>query len=101
MAITPSATAASRRNLVQRIERFLGAVDWEARSLDTWETDLIRRAIAKLQASDFVTGEYVMIKVERRDLYRSERAAAANGPTLTTDDVRASLARVLKGTARP
>jgi hypothetical protein len=99
MAIAPSASAAARRDLVQRIERFLDTVDKEARTLDAWETDLIGRVVTELEAGNFRMGDDVMLQVERPDLYRSPKAVAAvgSGLTLTANDVRSIVAKVLKG----
>lgn len=98
MAINPTATAMARRDLVQRMERFLETVRQEARPLNAWETDLIRRVLANLETGYFRSGEDVMLQVERPDLYCSEKAleTVAGGPTLTVAEVRASVVKVLQ-----
>lgn len=93
--ITLKAQQTARRNLVQRMERFLdGAGD---RLLTQWETDLLCRVLALLKTRQYRVGEDVMLEVERPDLYCSEkaRAAVAQGPALTVAEMRANLAGVL------
>lgn len=93
--LTLKAQQTARRNLAQRVERFLdGAAD---RPLTQWETDLLCRVLALLKTGHYRVGEDVMMQVERPDLYCSEkaRAAAASVPALTVAEVRANLAGLL------
>lgn len=92
--LTLKAQQTARRNLAQRIERFLdGAGD---RPLTQWETELVCRVLALLKTGQHRVGEDVMMQVERPDLYCSDkaRAAAANVPAMTVAEVRANLAGV-------
>ena len=99
MTLGPTAIATARRNLAQRMERFLGSVESEARPLTQWETDLLCQALAHLENSYFRVGEDVMLYVERADLYWSPKARAdvAAGPTPTVAEVLANLAKVQQG----
>lgn len=93
--LTLKAQQTARRNLAQRMERFLdGAGD---RPLTQWETDLLCRVLALLKTGQHRVGEDVMIEVERPDLYCSDKAlaAVASGPALTVAEVRAQLAGAL------
>ncbi|MGQ3299686.1 hypothetical protein [Reyranella sp.] len=92
--LTREATA--RRNLAQRMERFLVTVGERDKPLGPWETDLLCQVLVHLGQGSFWLGEDVMLRVERPDLYRTY-ADVADGPTLTVAGVRAKLAKVLAG----
>lgn len=89
------AAATAKRNLAQRIERFLDAAG--DRPLTQWESDLLCSAMALLKTGQHRVGEDVLMQVERPDVYCSEkaRAAAANVPALTVAEVRSNLAGLL------
>lgn len=66
----PTAHSTSRRNLAQRIERFLR--DQEAMPTPTltgWQADQVLAAIELLEADRFAEGEHVIMKAERPDLW--------------------------------
>ena len=93
--LTIKAQQTARRNLAQRMERFLdGAGD---RALTPWETDLLCRVLALLQTGQHRVGEDVMLQVERPDIYCTDKArvSVANVSALTVAEVRAQLAAVL------
>lgn len=93
--LSHKAQQTARRNLAQRMERFLdGAGD---RTLTQWETDLLCRVLALLKTHQYRVGEDVMLQVERPDLYCSgkARASVANVSALTVAEVRAQLAGLL------
>lgn len=97
MEMTMKAAETARRNLSQRMERFLVTVESDGKPLGPWETDLLCSVLAHLTNGQFRIGEDVMLQVERADLYCSPKALAnvANGPTLTVAEVRANLAKTL------
>ena len=97
MEMTTKAAETARRNLVQRMERFLVTSESDRTPIGPWETNLLCRVLAHLQTGQFRAGEDAMLQVESPDLYRSPKALAsvANSPTLTVAQVRANLAEVL------
>ena len=99
MTLSPTAIATARRNLAQRMERYLEAAERDGKSLGPWETDLLCRVVALLETGGYRMGEDVMLYVERPDLYCTPKVLAdvADGPMLTAGEVRANLAKVLQG----
>lgn len=67
---TPSAHATARRNLAQRIDRFLRAREALASStLTDWQADQIFVAIELLDAEHFADGEHAMMKAEEVSIF--------------------------------
>ena len=66
----PNANSTARRNLAQRLERFLR--EQEAMTTPTltgWQADQVLAAIELLEAGRFAEGEHVITKAERPDLW--------------------------------
>jgi len=67
---TPSAHSTARRNLAQRIERFLREQEaMPTPTLTGWQVDQALAAIELLEADRFAVGEHVIMKAERPDLW--------------------------------
>ncbi len=95
--MTMKAAETARRNLAQRLERYLVTAESDGTPIGPWETDLLCSVLAHLTTGQYRAGEDVMLHVERPDLYRSPKALAsvANSPTLTVAEVRTNLTKVL------
>lgn len=96
MEMTLEAAAAAKRNLAQRIERFLEIVEREKMPLGPWETNMLCKALACLETGTYRLGEEVMLHVERGEVYRKPEAVAAlaDAPILTVAEQRANLERI-------
>jgi hypothetical protein len=65
-----SALASARRNLADRIERFLrDQIAHPTPDLTGWQTDGVLAAIEALSAEEFEDGEYAMLKAEKADMF--------------------------------
>lgn len=97
MDMTLKAAATAKRNLAQRIERFLETAEQEKIPLGPWETDMLCKALVCLEKGSYRIGEEAMLHIERGDVYRKPEAVAAlaDAPTLTIAEQRANLMRVL------
>ena len=68
--VIPSAHSTARRNLAQRIERFLRARDALASSmLSDWQADQIFVAIKLLDAEHFADGEHAMMRADKASIF--------------------------------
>ena len=97
MSMTVQAMATARRNVAERIARFLDDVERDGRELSHWEGDHVRYALAALERRYYPAGEDAMMRAERPDLFRSSnlanrRAMSSEAPMLA--DLRARLARL-------
>lgn len=64
VSLSPIALATARRNVTQRITRFIEALEQALREPDTWESEYVRRALAALDELDFPRGEDAMMWAE-------------------------------------
>ena len=64
MTQSPQALATARRNVVQRIARFIETLEQEPREPDPWESEHVQRALAALEELDFPRGEQAMMWAE-------------------------------------
>ena len=70
MSASPSAHATARRNLVLRIEAFLREREtMPTPTLTGWQADQTFMAIEMLDSEQFADGEWVMMKVEKSQLW--------------------------------
>jgi hypothetical protein len=97
MSMTVLAMATARRNVVERIARFLDDLERDGREPGHWQGDQVRHALAALERGNYSAGEDAMMRAERPDLFRSailanRRAMLSEVPTLA--NLRASLARL-------
>jgi hypothetical protein len=97
MTLTPAAIATARRNVAQRIERFLASLERDGRLPNRRDRFYLREALEKLATGQFPTAEEAMLKAERslsipealaEDLSKSDR--------VTVVDLRAQLDSILK-----
>ena len=89
----PTSILADRRRLAWRIERFLRAQGYgpAPAKITGWQADQTFMAIEKLGAGEFADGEYLMMKVERPDLWEPVGYLAA-----AQHDARQLLDRLLR-----
>ena len=97
MSMAVLAMATARRNVVERIARFLDDLKRDGREPGHWQGDQVRHALAALERGNYPAGEDAMMRAERPDLLRSailanRRAMLSEVPTLA--NLRASLARL-------
>jgi hypothetical protein len=97
MSMTVLAMATARRNVVERITRFLDDLERDGREPGHWQGDQVRHALAALERGNYPAGEDAMMRAERPDLFRSailanRRAMLSEVPTLA--NLRANLARL-------
>jgi len=98
MSMTVLAMATARRNVVERIARFLDDLERDGREPGHWQGDQVRHALAALERGNYPAGEDAMMRAERPDLFRSSvlanRRAARLSEVPTLANLRASLARL-------
>ncbi len=90
--------AAARRDLAQRIERFLDALDREGRGPDLWEGEYVMQALAWLDERDFARGERAIIRAECPAEHRLPQEVASLKVSFdqpTTVALRINLERIL------
>ncbi len=56
MTQTTTALATARRNVLQRITRFIESLEQAPREPDPWECEHVQRALAALEELDFPRG---------------------------------------------
>lgn len=64
MSLSPAALATRRRNIVQRIGRFIEALEQAPREPDLWECAHVQRALVAPDELDFPRGEQAMMSAE-------------------------------------
>jgi len=68
--LSPSAHSTARRNLVQRIDRFLQEqVAMSTPTMTGWQADQVFVAIEFLDGEHFADGEHAMLKVEKASIF--------------------------------
>lgn len=92
MTLTVKAVATARRNLAQRIQRFLDALDREKRGLTAWEADQLATALRYLGSGAYREGEEAMLRTERAEAFEP---AGYQPKRADVPDFRAELLRLL------
>jgi hypothetical protein len=97
MTLNPTAQATARRNVVERIDRFLNGLRRTQRLPNRRELFWLRDALAKLQEGQHPAGEDAMDKAERM-LPLPEHAAndLSTNVSATVDQLRAQLDQIMK-----
>jgi hypothetical protein len=97
MTLNPTARATARRNVADRIDRFLNGLEVARRLPNRRELFWLRDALVNLEAGQYPEGEDAMDKGERA-LAIAEHAA--NDPStnagVTVEQLRAQLDRIMK-----
>ena len=100
MSMNPSALATARRNLAQRIARFLDTLDGASRNPNSVEGSFVLSALGHLAVDLWPEGERAMLKAERaggtspRDIANVH----ASYRPVTTRELRAELEKILQST---
>lgn len=104
MSLSAIALATARRNVTQRIARFIEALEQAPREPDLWECEHLLRALAALDELDFPRGEQAMMWAEWAAERRSPDAMSKLQlvhKVATTGDLRGQLDRIVRETAPP
>jgi hypothetical protein len=92
MTLSPAAVATARRNVSQRIERFLVGLERDGRLPNRHERFHIREALDKLTEGQYPAAEDAMLKAERSlSIPESMAEDLAVSDRLTLADIRAAL----------
>lgn len=98
MSMNPRAMATARRNLVQRVTRFLDALDRESRDPNRVEGDHVLSALGHLAVDQWPHGEEAMMRAERAITATPQEITnvrAAYEPA-TTKRLRAELEKIIQ-----
>jgi hypothetical protein len=102
VSLSPAALATARRNVTQRIARFIEALEQAQREPDPWECEHVMRALAALDEMDFPRGEQAMMWAEWAPEGRSPDAMATLSPVrqpMTTVQLRQRFDRIIQEAA--
>lgn len=99
MTLNPTARATARRNVADRIDRFLIALERAKRDPNRRELFWLREALAGLEESHYPDGENAMDNAERA-MPIPEHAAGDPGtnPGMTVTELRGLLEGITRGT---
>ena len=97
MALNPTALATARRNVAERIDRFLIVLDRAGRMPNRRELFWLRQALASFDNADHPAGEDAMDKAERA-LAIPEHAAnePSTNANVTLEQLRSQLDQIMK-----
>jgi hypothetical protein len=97
MTLNPTARATARRNVADRIDRFLNSLQSARRLPNRRELFWLRAALANLEESQYPAGEDAMDKAERT-MPIPEHAAShlATNAGMTVTELRGQLDRIVK-----
>ena len=99
MSLSPTAFATARRNVTQRIARFIEGLEQPPREPDPWESHHVLRALAALDELDFPRGEQAMMWAEWAPERRSPDAMATLPPVrqpMSTAQLRQQFDRTMR-----
>ena len=99
MSLSPAALATARRNITQRIARFIEALEQAPREPDPWECEHILRALTALDELDLPRGEQAMMWAEWAPERRSPDAMANLLPVrqpMSTAQLRQQFDRIVR-----
>jgi hypothetical protein len=97
MTLNPTARATVRRNVVDRLNRFLNGLEGARRQPNRRELFWLRQALVSLDNADYPEGEDTMDKAERA-LPIPEHAAndLSTNADVTLEQLRAQLDQIMK-----
>ena len=97
MTLNPTARATARRNVADRIDRFLNGLGRTRRQPNRRELFWLREALANLQEGQYPRGEEAMDKAERTLPIPEHAANDLNTNVgMTVEQLRAELDRIMK-----
>lgn len=94
MTLSTTAAATARRNLAQRIERLIKAMETAGREPTPWEAHYTMIALQFLEAERYPDGEWIALRAEREDIFNapvSPSPLPEDANTATTAELRARL----------
>src|SRR5436190_20938500 len=98
MTVSPAAVATARRNVAQRIERFLNGLERADRPPNRRELYHLWEALQKLEAGQYPEGEDAMLKAERiAPIPEAGSPAVPESDPVSIQELRAELRRTLEG----
>ena len=98
MTVSPAAVATARRNVAQRIERFLNGLERAGRPPNRRELHHLREALQKLEAGQYPEGEDAMPDAERMaPIPEAGAPAVPESDPASIQELRAELRRILQG----
>ena len=95
MTVSSAAVATARRNVAQRIERFLNGLERARRPPNRRELHHLREAFQKLEAGQYPEGEDAMLNAER--IAPIPEGAVPESAPVSVQELRAELRRILQG----
>jgi hypothetical protein len=99
MTFSPAAIATPRRNVAQRIERFLNGLERAGRPPNRRELYHLGEAFRKLEESQYPEAEDAMLKAERiAPIPQDAATAVPENQAVSIRDLRCELRRILQGT---
>ena len=97
MTVSPAAVATARRNVAQRIERFLNGLERARRPPNRRELHHLREAFEKLEAGQYPEGEDAMLNAERiAPIPEAGAPAVPESDAVSITELRAELGRILQ-----
>ena len=97
MTMNPTARATARRNITERIDRFLDGLDHAGRLPNRRELFWLRAALANLKEGQYSAGEDAMDKAERALRIPEHAANDLNtNAGVTVEQLRAQLDAIMK-----
>jgi hypothetical protein len=98
MTMSPRALATARRNLAQRIDRFIDSLEREGRDPNRLEADFALSALGHLAVDQWPMGEDAMMRAERAANATPAEVANARGghKPVTAKHLRAELEKILQ-----
>jgi hypothetical protein len=100
MTLNPTARATARRNVADRIDRFLDGLERARRQPNGRELFWLRDALARLQEGQYPEGEDAMHKAERAmPIPEYAASAPATNAAVTVEQLRGQLDRIMQGEA--
>ena len=98
MTVSPAAVATARRNVAQRIERFLNGLERAGRLPNRRELHHLREAFQKLEAGQYPEGEDAMLNAERiAPIPEAGAPAVLESDPVSIQELRAELRGILQG----
>jgi hypothetical protein len=96
MTLNPTARATARRNVAERIDRFLNGLQQARRQPNRRELFWLRQALVHLQEAEYPAGEDALDKAERAVAVPEHAASdpSSNAGT-TVDELRQQLGQIM------
>ena len=101
MTLSPTARATARRNVAERVDRFLNGLQHVRRLPNRRELFWLRHALVSLQEAEYPAGEEAMDKAERTLPIPGPAAHdLSTNAGATVEQLRAQLGQIMKADGR-